>query len=184
LTEETLTNEVNRQVKQTTQLTTNRQAPLPEPPPVSRQYHNRNKTRLAFENAERYLIANLLKNNFTEKIQREIGINFNLDIHKVIVTHIYALLEEYETINVSQLYDKLNDEELIQTITDITLIPISEFISEAEINDYINMNHRQATGQHELDKLKNELVLADNMQDSNVGSIIADIITQLIRNKV
>src|SRR5699024_1030150 len=67
LTEETLTNEVNRQVKQTTQLTTNRQAPLPEPPPVSRQYHNRNKTRLAFENAERYLIANLLKNNFIDR---------------------------------------------------------------------------------------------------------------------
>ncbi len=183
LTEETLTNEVNRQVKQTTQLTTNRQAPLPEPPPVSRQYHNRNKTRLAFENAERYLIANLLKNNFTEKIQREIGINFNLDIHKVIVTHIYALLEEYETINVSQLYDKLNDEELIQTITDIALIPISDSISEAEINDYIKMIHRQANEQPELDKLKNELALAEKNQDSKQAGIIADKIIQLIRNK-
>lgn len=183
LTEETVTNEVNRQVKQTTQLTTNRQVPLPEPPPVFRQYHNRNKTRLAFENAERYLIANLLKNNFTEKIQREIGVNFNLDIHKVIVTHIYALLEEYETINVSQLYDKLNDEELIQTITDIALIPISDSISEAEINDYIKMIHRQANEQPELDKLKNELALAEKNQDSTQAAIIASKIIQLRRNK-
>src|SRR5699024_8009011 len=72
LTEEKHTNELNRQEKQTTQLTTHRQAPPPEPPPLSRQYHNPNKTRLAVENAERYLIGNLLNNNFAHKTQREI----------------------------------------------------------------------------------------------------------------
>src|SRR5699024_12352493 len=87
--------------------------------------------------AERYLIANLLRNNFTQKIQNEIGIDFNLDIHQVIVIHIYALLEDYETINFSQLYDKLTDEKLIQAISDIALIPVIDDITVEEINDYL-----------------------------------------------
>lgn len=180
LSTETLTNEVNRKVKNSTRLT---EAPLPEPPPIFKQYSNRNKTRPAFENAERYLIANLLKNNFTEKIQREIGINFNLDIHKVIVTHIYALLEEYDQINVSQLYDKIQDEELIQAITDIALIPLSDDISEAEINDYLNIIHIQANEQPEIDKLKEALVQAEREQNSAHAATIALKIIQLRRDK-
>src|SRR5690625_2176859 len=121
LTEETLTNEVNRHNKNDKNAY---QAPRPEAPPIQKQASNRNKTRRAYENAERYLIADLLRNNFTQKIQNNIGIDFNLDIHQVIVIHIYALLEDYETINVSQLYDKLTDEKLIQAISDIALIPV------------------------------------------------------------
>lgn len=180
LTEETLANEVNRKVKKSTRLT---KPPMPEPPPIFKRYSNRNKTRLAFENAERYLIANLLKNNFTEKIQREIGINFNLDIHKVIVTHIYALLEEHEVINVSQLYDKVHDEELIQVITDIALIPLSDNITEAEINDYLKIVHIQANDQPEIDKLKAALVQAEKEQDSARAATIALKIIQLRRDK-
>ena len=180
LTEETLTNEVNRQIKKTTRSI---KTPLPEPPPVFKQTNNRNKTRPAFENAERYLIANLLKNNFTEKIQREIGVHFTLDIHKVIVTHIYALLEDYETINVSQLYDKVSDEKLIQAITDIALIPINDNITEAEINDYLQIVHIQANEQPELARLKEELAQAEKEEDIGRATTIAVKIIQLRRDK-
>lgn len=180
LTEETLTNEVNQQIKKTTK---SNQIPLPEPPPFFKQTSNRNKTRPAFENAERYLIANLLKNNFTKKIQREIGIDFNLDIHKVIVTHVYALLEGYETINVSQLYDKINDEELIQAITDIALIPVNDNITELEINDYLHRVHIQANEQPELDKLKEALAQAEKENDTEQATTIAVKIIQFKRDK-
>lgn len=180
LTEETLTNEVNRQIKQTINLN---KPPLQEPPPIIKKYSKRNKTRLAYENAERYLIANLLKNNFTEKIQREVGVNFNLDIHKVLVTHIYALLEESEKIDVSQLYDKIRDEELIQIISDIASLSIDDNITEATINDYINIVHIQANEQPEIDKLKEELYQAEKNQDSTSAAIIALKIIQLRRDK-
>src|SRR5699024_10647645 len=98
----TIQNEVERELYIKDLKNQSHQAPLPEAPPIQKQASNRNKTRRAYENAERYLIANLLRNNFTQKIQNEIGIDFNLDIHQVIVIHIYALLEDYETINVSQ----------------------------------------------------------------------------------
>lgn len=178
LTEETLTNEVNRHIKNNKSY----QPPLPEAPPIQKQASNRNKTRRAYENAERYLIANLLKNNFTQKIQNEIGIDFNLDIHQVIVIHIYALLEDYETINVSQLYDKLTDEKLIQAISDIALIPVNDDITEEEINDYIQTVYFQANKQPELDKLKKELVEAEQAADTEKASAIALEIIRLTRN--
>ena len=180
LTEKTLIDEVNRQIKKATQFN---QPPLPEPPPLFEQTNNRNRTRRAFENAERYLIANLLKNNFTSKIQREIGINFNLDVHKVIVTHIYALLEDYETISVSQLYDKIRDEELIQAITDIASIPINDNVTEEEINDYLKTVHVQANEQPELNKLKQELAQAEQETDIARAIAIAEKIIQLKRDK-
>src|SRR5699024_12705919 len=61
LTEKTLIDEVNRQIKKARQFN---QPPLPEPLPVFEQTNNRNRTRRAFENAERYLIANLIKNKY------------------------------------------------------------------------------------------------------------------------
>ena len=178
LTEETLTNEVNRHIKNNK----SHQAPLPEAPPIQKQASNRNKTRRAYENAERYLIANLLRNNFTQKIQNEIGIDFNLDIHQVIVIHIYALLEDYETINVSQLYDKITDEKLMQTISDIALIPVNDDITEEEINDYIQTVYFQANKQPELDKLKKELAEAEQAADTEKASAIALEIIRLTRN--
>src|SRR5690625_4277638 len=158
------------------------QAPLTETPPIKKQESNRNKTRRAYENAERYLIANLLRNNFTQKIQNEIGIDFNLDIHQVIVIHIYALLEDYETINVSQLYDKITDEKLMQTISDIALIPVNDDITEEEINDYIQTVYFQANKQPELDKLKKELAEAEQAADTEKASAIALEIIRLTRN--
>src|SRR5690625_2024972 len=179
LTEETLTNEVNRHIKNNKNAY---QAPLPEAPPIQKQASNRNKTRRAYENAERYLIANLLRNNFTQKIQNAIGIDFNLDIHQVIVIHIYALLEDYETINVSQLYDKLTDEKLIQAISDIALIPVNDDITEEEINDYIQTVYFQANKQPKLDKLKKELSEAEQAADTEKASAIALEIIRLTRN--
>src|SRR5699024_12769513 len=109
--------EVNRHIKNNK----SHQAPLPEAPPIQKQASNRNKTRRAYENAERYLIANLLRNNFTQKIQNEIGIDFILDIHQVIVIHIYALLVDYETFNFFQLYFKLIDYKFFHVISYFSL---------------------------------------------------------------
>ena len=151
----------------------------------SRQQINkpRNYTRQAFENAERYLIAHLLQNNFTRKIQNEVGINFNLDVHKVLVTHIYALLEQYDSIEVSQLLDKITDDYLIEVITDIALISINDNITEAEINDYINTINSYATNKPELDKLKNDLKLAEQENNSQLAAEIAVKIIQFRKNK-
>src|SRR5690606_27448213 len=74
--------------------------------------------------------------------------------HKVIVTHLYALYEESEQINISELIDKLTDENLKMIVTEIAMTPINEEISDEEINDYIEIIEREANDITYLRKLK------------------------------
>src|SRR5699024_3457306 len=49
----------------------------------------------AFHNAERQLIAYMLQDmSITDKVEKELGAAFNMDEHKIIVTHLYAFYEE------------------------------------------------------------------------------------------
>src|SRR5699024_442993 len=55
----------------------------------STTFYRINKLRPAFHNAERKLIAYMLKNRaITDKVREEIGASFNIDEHKVIATHL------------------------------------------------------------------------------------------------
>src|SRR5699024_10344053 len=123
-----------------------------------------------------------LRNIFTQKIQNEIGIDFNLDIHQVIVIHIYSLLVDYEIINVSQLFDILIYEKLIQSISDIVLIHVNDDIIDEEVIDYIQKVYFQANKQPKLDKLKKELSEAEQAADTEKASAIALEIIRLTRN--
>src|SRR5699024_2491486 len=59
--------------------------------------------------AERLLLAYMMKHpQVIERVQREIGIQFTVPEHQVIVTHIYALYESNNSIDVSELVDKVD----------------------------------------------------------------------------
>src|SRR5699024_5185337 len=52
----------------------------------------------AYQNAERLLIAYMLDDHLvSDRVQKEIGVDFTMDEHKVIATHLYAYYEEVET---------------------------------------------------------------------------------------
>src|SRR5699024_1822056 len=92
----------------------------------------------AYHNAERYLLAHMLLNSFViDKVQSDLGIHFNFDEHKVIATHLYALYEENETIDISSLIDRLDNGHEQTLITELINLPISEEVSDEVINDYI-----------------------------------------------
>src|SRR5699024_6772110 len=75
---------------------------------------------------------------FRSKIKNELGAQFNIDDHKIIVTYLYAFYEEGNQPDVSSFVERLSDERIKQLVLEIAMLPISDHISEQEINDYIH----------------------------------------------
>lgn len=92
----------------------------------------------AHVNAERKLIAYMLQNKFiADKVQEELGANFNLDDHKVIVTYLYGFYEDNDKPDVSSFVQWIEDENIKHIVTELSMIPLNEPINDREIDDYI-----------------------------------------------
>lgn len=105
--------------------------------------------------AERMLIAHMLKHHhIIDIVQEELGIQFNIDHHKVILTHLYALYEENSYIDVRELIEKIADEEIKTIITELAFIDINNDISEEEIYDYIRLIQKESNDHHYLRLLR------------------------------
>lgn len=101
---------------------------------------NESRLRPAFEKAERMLLAYMFADSYIlEKVRDTIGVHFNIEEHKIILTHLYALYEESDDINVSKLIDKITDANLQKTITEIAMLDVNPYMEEQEINDYIHL---------------------------------------------
>ena len=132
----------------------------------STTFYRINKLRPAFHNAERKLIAYMLKNRaITDKVREEIGASFNIDEHKVIATHLYAFYEEGHEGDVSIFLEKIPEVRLKQLVTEIAMIPISEEISEREINDYIRIISTELTDTETINSLREEQKVAEQQND-------------------
>ena len=129
----------------------------------------------AFVKAERLLIAQMIKHPFIiEQIQEEIGIQFNVPEHQVIVTHLYALYEENNSIDISELVDKVDEEQIRSVITEISLLPTNDQLNEEELNDYIQLIKSESTHKAQLRMLKQKQKLEKN------PSLAAEIGMQII----
>ncbi|SEN55921.1 DNA primase [Amphibacillus marinus] len=103
-------------------------------------YRAKKKLLPAFYNAERRLLAYMLyDHSIAEKIKHILGASFNVDKHKIIVTHLYAFYEEGNKANVSQFIERIDDEALKNDIIELAMESISPDISDSELNDYINI---------------------------------------------
>lgn len=101
---------------------------------------NESRLRPAFEKAERMLLAYMFADSYIlEKVRDTIGVHFNIEEHKIILTHLYALYEESDDINVSKLINKITDADLQKTITEIAMLEVNPYMEEQEINDYIHL---------------------------------------------
>lgn len=120
----------------------------------------------AYQNAERKLISYMLNNNYIiEKVQQQLSVNFNMEEHKIILTHLYALFEEKRQVTVSELIDKLMDERLKSLITEIALIPTSSNNTEQEIEDYIHIIKVESKEMPQIRSLKEQLKLLDRQNE-------------------
>lgn len=128
----------------------------------------------AFQNAERRLLAYMLKDvTITEKVQDTIGGSFNMEIHQVIATHLYAYYEEGYPADVSLFIDRLTDEKIIQAVIEIAMIPLNEDISDQEINDYIWTILAENKDMTAIRKLKEEQRQAEKQSDPIKAAKIA-----------
>lgn len=112
--------------------------------PVLKQSNN--KMLPAYNNAERFLLAHMFEYpHIIDKVQQTLGMQFNIEEHKVILTHVYALYEEYNEIKVSHLIDTLEDDYLKQLVTEIAMIQTDEMITEEVFNDYVRIILAEST---------------------------------------
>lgn len=147
--------------------------------------YNGNKILPAYQNAEKFLISHMLKHPYIiDRVQQQLGVSFNVEAHKIILTHLYALYEEKNEIDVSELIDKLDDNHLKTVLTEIAIAHTNETITDDEINDYIEIIRREATDLTRLRTLKEKLKTEKNpILAAQIGLEIIDMEKQLKQMK-
>lgn len=120
----------------------------------------------AYHKAERQLIAYMLQNkDITDRVRQKLKASFQIDEHKIIVTHLYAYYEEYDTPDVSMFIERLQDDSLKQLVLEIAMIPTMENLSQEEMNDYIRVIQTQAQDIRLMEKYIEEQKQAEKEND-------------------
>lgn len=106
--------------------------------PMTLQYEN--KLRPAYLNAERFLIAHMLKSKeATYKVQQMLENNiFHLDEHQAIITYLYAFYEDGHDPDTSFFLTFLPDQNLRRIVSEIEMISVNEEVTDKELSDCIN----------------------------------------------
>ncbi|UJL44867.1 DNA primase [Virgibacillus sp. NKC19-16] len=139
---------------------------------------NTKKLLPAFHNAERQLISYMLQDmHITDKVQKELGVAFNIDEHKIIATYLYAYYEEGHPADVSLFIEKLTDENIKHLVIEIAMTPVLEDISDKEINDYIHIIRSQTNDIVSIKSLQEHQKLAEQQNDPLKA---AEILQQII----
>lgn len=134
----------------------------------------------AFQNAERQLIAYMLQDvSITDKVQKEVGAGFNLDEHKIIVTHLYAHYEEGHPPDISLFLEKLTDKQLQQLVTEIAMISVDHNISDKQIDDYLSIIRVESDDKTSMKALQREQKLAEQQNDPIKAAQIAMQINEI-----
>lgn len=134
----------------------------------------------AYHNAERQLLAYMLKDEtITDKVREVIGGGFNVDVHKIIATSLYAYFEEGHTADVSFFIDTLTDEDIIQAVTEIAMLPVDENISDQEIDDYIREIQVEQHDMATIRELKEAQRQAEKQSDPIKAAKIATEIIEI-----
>ncbi|MGX4669615.1 DNA primase [Cerasibacillus sp. JNUCC 74] len=141
----------------------------------SKLWNARNSQLLpASHNAERYLLAYMLQDvRIAERVQDKIGAGFQLDAHKIIVTHLYAFYEEGNDPDVSLFLGRITEPGLQKIITEIAMLPLQEDISDKQLDDYIHMIIANQTDKVTIKSLKEQQKLAEQQNDPIKAAQIA-----------
>lgn len=141
---------LNEQLHQKEKQSHNKKAPQQQKA-TNEQHRKRvpiqsNRLLPAFHTAERMLIAHMLRSkDFAEKVLERLGLQFNIEEHKAIVTYLYGFYEEGNEESVSSFLSRLPNPELQHIVSNIAMIQINPEVSEQELADYIKqvLNHQK-----------------------------------------
>lgn len=131
--------------------------------------------------AEQRLLAYMIKYpHIIDRVQNEIGIHFSLAEHQVIVTHLYALYESSPSIELSELVDKVDDEEIRNRVSALAVLEIDDELNNEEIDDYIRLIKAQFTYEQQLQSLKQKQKLEKNpLLQAEIGMQIIELKNQM-----
>jgi DNA primase len=94
----------------------------------------------AHQNAERFLLAHMMRDvEVTELVQERIGGSFNIDEHQAIAAHLFAYFGEGHEANPSQFIQGLQDEKLIRIATELAMMSLNDDFQEQELLDYMKL---------------------------------------------
>ncbi|MCD7033068.1 DNA primase [Metabacillus sp. GX 13764] len=157
----------------------NQQAAKPKAAAVQTRTPNKRRLRPAFHNAERMLIAHMLRNSeHAERVLDLVGLQFNIEEHRAIVTYLYAFYEEGNEENISSFLQKLPDPKLYDIVSDIAMMQINDEFSEQELQDYVRqvLNHQKMLIIKEKELEKNEAERQkDYLQAAKIGMEIVQL---------
>lgn len=140
-----------------------------------------NKLLPAFHNAERKLIAYMLKDPYiADKVQEEIGGAFNIEDHQVIVTHLYAYYEDGNESDISQFVEMIEDMSIKNLVIELAMAPVSEEVSDQEIHDYIERIRLENWDRTDIKSLESELKRAEQQNEPIKA---AEIAMEIIKRK-
>ncbi|WP_209123022.1 DNA primase [Alkalihalobacillus sp. BA299] len=92
----------------------------------------------AYHNAERILLAHMMKNaEIAATVQEKVGGAFNIDEYHAIVAHLFAYYGEGYEPNPSFFIERLADEKLRRVAAEVAMLDISDDLSDQELSDYI-----------------------------------------------
>jgi DNA primase len=139
-----------------------------------------NKLKPAFHNAERHLLAHMLKSSEVAfKVQELLqGNTFNIDEHQAIFTYLLGFYEEGNPPDASLFLNFLQDDRLRRIVTEIEMMLINEELSEKELSDYL----KQVCNYQKMLKIKEkeaERLEAERQNDFRKAAAIAMEIIQL-----
>ncbi|RWZ60050.1 DNA primase [Halobacillus fulvus] len=176
LSADTLKEEVQQIQRQTGRGQRKEQANRPAKPA---QAPIKKKLLPAFHNAERMLIAYMLKDPIiADKVQEELGGGFNISEHQVIVTHLYAYYEEGNEANVSDFIENIEDSSIKNTIIELAMAPLNEEVSDQEIHDCISRIKAENSDRTDIKALEDDLKKAEQQKEHIKAAEIAMKIIQ------
>ncbi|MDN4074793.1 DNA primase [Fictibacillus terranigra] len=92
----------------------------------------------AYHNAERILLAHMLKNtDVAIRIQELLGASFNIEEHNAVAAYLYAFYEEGNLPNVGLFLQRIEDDRLKEIASELAMLTVNEHLSEKEMSDYI-----------------------------------------------
>ncbi|MFC3039085.1 DNA primase [Virgibacillus xinjiangensis] len=137
-------------------------------------FRKRKRLLPAYQNAERQLISHMLQNPYiADKVREEIGAAFNLDVHKIIATHLYAFYEEGNTADPGLFMERLDDDDARKIVAEMVMLPLKEDISDKEVNDYIRTILSESGDRVSIKALKEQQKLAEQQNDPLKAAQIA-----------
>ncbi len=137
----------------------------------------------AYMNAERHLLALMMNSkDVTLYVQEHIGDAFNVERHAALAAYLYAYFAEHDEPDFSRYLASLDNPELENVATAISMKAVSDENHSALLNDYIH-EIRKAPTLKELEKKKREMVQAErsgNLEDAmRLGAEVIALKNQL-----